>query len=142
MCRNIHPFVVVTLLFVLCSVGIAQPAQTPSGALDGLRGGAKVRALVELVVEDNESKAEAAVKANTKMITQDDVMIIIGPQASSQAVPAGGHLDDVFAEGGSKPADRHLQRGRGLGGARLRDERDLRDEERTRAASRDDFRPR
>ncbi len=44
---------------------------------------------VEIVVEDNESKAESAVKANTKMITQDDVMIIIGPQASSQAVPAG-----------------------------------------------------
>ena len=44
---------------------------------------------VEIIVEDNESKAESAVKANTKMITQDDVMIIIGPQASSQAVPAG-----------------------------------------------------
>ena len=44
---------------------------------------------VEIFVEDNESKAESAVKANTKMITQDDVMIIIGPQASSQAVPAG-----------------------------------------------------
>ncbi len=44
---------------------------------------------VEIIVEDNESKAESAVKVNTKMITQDDVMIIIGPQASSQAVPAG-----------------------------------------------------
>ena len=44
---------------------------------------------VELVIEDNESKAESAVKANTKMITQDDVLIIIGPQASKQAVPAG-----------------------------------------------------
>lgn len=44
---------------------------------------------VELVVEDNESKAESAVKANTKMITQDDVLVIIGPQSSKQAVPAG-----------------------------------------------------
>ena len=44
---------------------------------------------VEIVVEDNESKAESAVKANTKMITQDDVMIIIGPQSSKQAIPAG-----------------------------------------------------
>ncbi|XOF34841.1 MAG: ABC transporter substrate-binding protein [Candidatus Electrothrix sp. YB6] len=44
---------------------------------------------VELVVEDNESKAESAVKANTKMITQDDVLIIIGPQSSKQAIPAG-----------------------------------------------------
>lgn len=44
---------------------------------------------VELVIEDNESKAESAVKANTKMITQDDVIAIVGPQASKQAVPAG-----------------------------------------------------
>ena len=44
---------------------------------------------VGLVIEDNESKAESAVKANTKMITQDDVLAIVGPQSSSQAVPAG-----------------------------------------------------
>jgi branched-chain amino acid transport system substrate-binding protein len=44
---------------------------------------------VELVIEDNESKAESAVKASTKMITEDEVMIIIGPQSSKQAVPAG-----------------------------------------------------
>lgn len=44
---------------------------------------------VELVIEDNESKAESAVKANTKMITQDDVLVIVGPQSSKQAVPAG-----------------------------------------------------
>ncbi len=44
---------------------------------------------VELVIEDNESKAESAVKVNTKMITQDEVMVIVGPQASSQAIPAG-----------------------------------------------------
>ncbi|MCP4671434.1 MAG: ABC transporter substrate-binding protein, partial [Desulfobacula sp.] len=44
---------------------------------------------VELVIEDNESKAESAVKANTKMISQDDVIAIVGPQSSSQAVPAG-----------------------------------------------------
>jgi branched-chain amino acid transport system substrate-binding protein len=44
---------------------------------------------VELIIEDNESKAESAVKVNTKMITQDEVMVIVGPQASSQAIPAG-----------------------------------------------------
>lgn len=44
---------------------------------------------VEIVIEDNESKAESAVKANTKMISQDDVIAIVGPQSSSQAVPAG-----------------------------------------------------
>lgn len=45
---------------------------------------------VELVIEDNEAKAESAVKANTKMITEDEVLFIVGPQASKQAIPAGG----------------------------------------------------
>lgn len=45
---------------------------------------------VELVIEDNESKAESAVKVATKMITEDDILVMIGPQASKQAVPAGG----------------------------------------------------
>lgn len=44
---------------------------------------------VELVIEDNESKAESAVKATTKMISQDDILAMIGPQSSKQAVPAG-----------------------------------------------------
>jgi branched-chain amino acid transport system substrate-binding protein len=56
-----------------------------AGGLDV--GGTKYK--VEVVVEDNESKAESAVKANTKMITEDEVLAIVGPQASSQAVPAG-----------------------------------------------------
>ncbi|MGA7104076.1 MAG: ABC transporter substrate-binding protein [Candidatus Deferrimicrobiaceae bacterium] len=51
-------------------------------------GGKKVP--VELVIEDNESKAESAVKAATKMITEDEVLFMVGPQASKQAVPAGG----------------------------------------------------
>lgn len=50
-------------------------------------GGTKYQ--VELIVEDNESKGESAAKANTKLITQDEVLIIIGPHASKQAVPAG-----------------------------------------------------
>ncbi|MFZ5823428.1 MAG: ABC transporter substrate-binding protein [Bacillota bacterium] len=50
-------------------------------------GGKKYK--VELVIEDNESKAESAVAANTKLITEDQVLIIIGPQSSKQAVPAG-----------------------------------------------------
>ncbi|XCN72310.1 MAG: ABC transporter substrate-binding protein [Candidatus Electrothrix aestuarii] len=48
-----------------------------------------VKYAVELVIEDNESKAESAVKVNTKLITQDDALIIIGPQSSKQAIPAG-----------------------------------------------------
>ncbi len=57
-------------------------------AAGGLEVGGK-KYKVEVVVEDNESKAESAVKANTKMITEDEVLAIVGPQASSQAVPAG-----------------------------------------------------
>jgi branched-chain amino acid transport system substrate-binding protein len=49
---------------------------------------------VELVIEDNESKAESATKANTKLITQDEVLVIVGPQSSKQAVPAGGVAND------------------------------------------------
>jgi len=56
-----------------------------AGGLD--IGGTKY--VVELVIEDNESKAESATKANTKMITQDEVLVIVGPQSSKQAVPAG-----------------------------------------------------
>jgi branched-chain amino acid transport system substrate-binding protein len=57
-------------------------------AAGGLRVGGKPHP-VELVIEDNESKAESAVKVNTKMITEDEVLVIVGPQASKQAVPAG-----------------------------------------------------
>ncbi len=54
----------------------------------GLEVGGKMYK-VQLDIQDNESKAASAVKANTKMITQDKVLIIIGPQSSKQAVPAG-----------------------------------------------------
>ena len=51
-------------------------------------GGKKFK--VEIVIEDNESKAESAVKVATKMITEDEVLVIVGPQSSKQAIPAGG----------------------------------------------------
>jgi branched-chain amino acid transport system substrate-binding protein len=54
----------------------------------GLEAGGK-KYPVEVVIEDNESKAESAVKVNTKLITEDEVVAIVGPQASSQAIPAG-----------------------------------------------------
>ena len=57
-------------------------------AAGGLEVGGK-KYQVELVIEDNEAKAESAVKANTKMITDDEVLAIVGPQSSKQAVPAG-----------------------------------------------------
>ncbi len=57
-------------------------------AAGGLKVGDKTYD-VEIVIEDNESKAESAVKVNTKMITEDEVLVIVGPQSSKQAVPAG-----------------------------------------------------
>ncbi len=55
---------------------------------DGIKVGDKTYK-VEFIYEDNESKAESAVSAATKLITQDEVIGIIGPQSSKQAVPAG-----------------------------------------------------
>jgi branched-chain amino acid transport system substrate-binding protein len=49
---------------------------------------------IELVIEDNESKGESAAAANQKLITQDEVLVIVGPQSSKQAVPAGGVAND------------------------------------------------
>jgi branched-chain amino acid transport system substrate-binding protein len=57
-------------------------------AAGGLEIGGK-KYPVELVIEDNEAKAESAVTANTKMITQDEVLVIVGPRSSEQAIPAG-----------------------------------------------------
>jgi len=57
-------------------------------AAGGLKVGDEIYR-VQLIIEDNESKAESAVTVNTKMITVDEVLAIVGPQASKQAVPAG-----------------------------------------------------
>jgi branched-chain amino acid transport system substrate-binding protein len=62
-------------------------------AAGGLEVGGK-KYPVELVIEDNESKGESAAAANTKLITQDEVLVIVGPQASKQAVPAGQVAND------------------------------------------------
>jgi branched-chain amino acid transport system substrate-binding protein len=57
-------------------------------AAGGLDVGGK-KYMVALAIEDNESKAESAVKAMTKLITEDEVIAVVGPQSSKQAVPAG-----------------------------------------------------
>jgi branched-chain amino acid transport system substrate-binding protein len=57
-------------------------------AAGGLKVGDKTYKL-EFVYEDNESKAESATAAALKLITQDQVLAMIGPQSSKQAIPAG-----------------------------------------------------
>jgi branched-chain amino acid transport system substrate-binding protein len=54
----------------------------------GLKVGDKSYTL-EFIYEDNESKAESATSTALKLITQDEVLAIIGPQSSKQAIPAG-----------------------------------------------------
>ncbi|WP_415519111.1 MAG: ABC transporter substrate-binding protein [Desulfovibrio aminophilus] len=51
-------------------------------------GGKKYK--LEFIYQDNESKADSAVNAALKLIEQDNVVAIVGPNSSKQAVPAGG----------------------------------------------------
>ena len=55
-------------------------------------GGKKYK--LQFVYMDNESKAESAVNAALKLIEQEQVVAIIGPNSSKQAVPAGGTCND------------------------------------------------
>ncbi|MEZ4528230.1 MAG: ABC transporter substrate-binding protein [Desulfobacterales bacterium] len=61
-----------------------------AGGLDV--GGEKY--MLEFIYEDNESKAESAVTAALKLIEKDQVLAIVGPNSSKQAVPAGGTCND------------------------------------------------
>ena len=53
----------------------------------GLKLGDK-KYLIRLFVEDNEDKAESAAAAAQKLISQDNVLAIIGPNTSGNAIPA------------------------------------------------------
>lgn len=49
---------------------------------------------VVIIIEDNEAKAESSVAVATRLIVEEDVIAIIGPQASKQAVPTGQVAND------------------------------------------------
>lgn len=57
-------------------------------AAGGLEVGGETKKL-SLVVEDNGATAEGAAAAAAKLITQDQVLMLVGPNASVAAVPAG-----------------------------------------------------
>jgi len=59
----------------------------------GLEVGGKKYPL-EFIYEDNESKPEMAVTVTLKLIERDQVIALVGPQSSRQAVPAGGVADE------------------------------------------------
>ncbi|MGQ9919864.1 MAG: ABC transporter substrate-binding protein [Desulfobacca sp.] len=61
------------------------------------QGGLKVgdRQLpLKLVIEDNEDKAESAAAAAQKLISQNNVLAVIGPNASGNAIPAARICED------------------------------------------------
>jgi branched-chain amino acid transport system substrate-binding protein len=58
----------------------------------GLKVGGKTYKL-EFVYQDNEAKAESATAAAMKLIAQDKILAMIGPQSSKQAIPAGEVAD-------------------------------------------------
>jgi branched-chain amino acid transport system substrate-binding protein len=116
---KIFPFLLITII-LLSACGPAAPATIKIGVNAPLTGdipkvgegtkfaaemwleenGGKITVggkeyKVELVIEDNESKGESAAAVNTKMITQDEVLVIVGPQSSKQAVPAGAVANDL-----------------------------------------------
>lgn len=57
-------------------------------AAGGVEIGGEAKEL-RLVVEDNGGTAEGAAAAATKLVTQDEVLMLVGPNASVAAVPAG-----------------------------------------------------
>ncbi len=65
----------------------AELAVKEINAAGGLQVG-KEKMKVELVVEDNASKPEQSAAAAQKLITQDEVVAIVGPNASGNAIPA------------------------------------------------------
>jgi branched-chain amino acid transport system substrate-binding protein len=59
----------------------------------GLQVGNK-KYMLDFVYEDNEAKAESAVTTALKLIEKDEVLAMVGPNSSKQAVPAGQVAND------------------------------------------------
>ena len=65
----------------------AEMAIKEINAAGGVQVG-KQKMKVELVIEDNAGKADQSAAAAQKLITQDEVLAIVGPNASRYAIPA------------------------------------------------------
>ena len=59
----------------------------------GLEVGGK-KYMLDFIYEDNEAKAESAVTTALKLIEKDQILAMIGPNSSKQAVPAGQVAND------------------------------------------------
>ncbi|MDC7226014.1 MAG: ABC transporter substrate-binding protein [Spirochaetales bacterium] len=62
-------------------------------AAGGLEVGGE-KYMLDFIYVDNELKAESAVQAAFKLIEQDQVLAIVGPDGSTQAIPAGQVAND------------------------------------------------
>jgi branched-chain amino acid transport system substrate-binding protein len=71
-----------------CSKYSAEMLKEKINSAGGLKVGKDVY-MLEFIYEDNESKAESATATALKLITQDMVLAIVGPQSSKQSIPAG-----------------------------------------------------
>ncbi|MDR2767921.1 MAG: ABC transporter substrate-binding protein [Treponema sp.] len=56
-------------------------------------GGKKYK--LEFIYVDNELKPESAVQVAQRLINQDNVLAVLGPQGSGRAIPAGGVCNDA-----------------------------------------------
>src|SRR5690625_4594097 len=72
----------------------AQIAVDEMNAAGGLEIGGKTYT-IRLVVEDNEDKAPSANAATAKLITQHNVVAVIGPNASRNAIPAADSANNL-----------------------------------------------
>ncbi|UCF98130.1 MAG: ABC transporter substrate-binding protein [Spirochaetaceae bacterium] len=74
-------------------VDAARLAVEEACGLQGIRLG-RQRAVVSLIVEDDRSSPEGAMNAARKLIYQDDVVALIGPQFSRNAIPVARLAED------------------------------------------------
>jgi branched-chain amino acid transport system substrate-binding protein len=70
-----------------------QMLQEDVNSAGGLEVGGKKYKL-EFIYEDNEAKAESAVTTTLKLIERDEILAMIGPNSSKQAIPAGQVAND------------------------------------------------
>ena len=72
----------------------AELLATQVNAAGGLQVGDK-KYPIKLYIEDNEDKAESAAAVAQKLISQNNVLAIIGPNASGNAIPAARICEDA-----------------------------------------------
>jgi branched-chain amino acid transport system substrate-binding protein len=76
-----------------CKVG-AEIARDEINEAGGVEIGGK-KYTIKLFVEDNENKPDSAASAARRLITENDVLVHIGANASSNAIPAGGVCNEL-----------------------------------------------